>query len=539
MHKKIQTGILVVLLSIFSACGDKAEKVDEAEVKLDPKYSIEYKGLSLYAPPMSMDKYTLSPLNDEGFNVLSSADKLLVADKLLTTLFFNYPYEILQEKIDSGTFISDVYRGLSEDVTDKAWLESYILDETYFTQNSTNQEATDILTRFYAAKNLDKYFFHNWTAYILTQTSMFSPAYALESIHAPNISRVYNRLVTLLDEENSMAYITYIHMMSEDNWRRFRSPEDNGREMLEIFLADKDDAKVPLAGKALQNWRLNRDNDTLVIGLNENREALSLFNTSVYNGDDFYRELVKSSGFTPTVIAKLVGFFFTDNSKESQASLTQRILSSNPKSFQAILKQIVFSQEYLLHTTRAKSAEESFFALTKKLSFKHSNSLLYYLRSNLEKMHQASMKYKLGKLQRVPLDTLSFANYHKSFRETILLRHSNPEYEDIYTSYYRQGWSDDFADNRHFNYDAQDSVSLNSLISYLFKAVVSRDVRAEELAMFRAHMLKDKNEIKILSSDFDMYRDDEYWDDRKRNIIFTVMEYLSRVDDIYTFKEVK
>jgi len=87
-------------------------------------------------------------------------------------------------------------------------------------------------------------------------------------------------MVRNLQDDSTMAYSTYLHMISSDNWRRFRSPEDNGREMMEIYTLMFDDSKVPIAGKALQNWKLDRDNDTLVIGLNENTQELSLFNTT-------------------------------------------------------------------------------------------------------------------------------------------------------------------------------------------------------------------------------------------------------------------
>jgi hypothetical protein len=44
-----------------------------------------------------------------------------------------------------------------------------------------------------------------------------------------------------LNDDVGMRYSTYLHMTSSDNWRRFRSPEDNGREMLEIYTLDFND----------------------------------------------------------------------------------------------------------------------------------------------------------------------------------------------------------------------------------------------------------------------------------------------------------
>ena len=532
---------------------DSADNISDALVvsikKIpDPKFNLEYKGLTFYHENLTSSNYRLNQLNDSEFNALNSTQKLQVANKLLSTLFFGYPQKELQEKINSGHFIENIRMGLDEDLTDKAWLESYILDENIFNQYSrwNEPQSIDILTRFYAMTKLDNYFLKNWIAYILTQTIMFSPAYELETTHTSNIANVYNRIVTFLNEESGMRYITYVHMMSEDNWRRFRSPEDNGREMLEIYLQDQDDSHVPLAGKALQNWKLNTDSDTLEVSLNENRDPINLFGTIIVNGDDFYRELVKSSLFTKGVTRRLVDFFFPQASTSKKVSLTQSIVASHPETWQDILIQIIFSEEYLLHNKRAKSAEESFYSLAKKLNYKHHKSTFYYLKDSLEDMHQASMKYKLGKLNRVPMDTLSFAYYHKYLREEVLLRNSNPDKRDNYSAWDRQGWSRDFIslDNFTFNENMQ-LATLNNFIHYLFKTIVSREATTAELNLFKSHMTYIEEGETYFHWAFDMF--DTYDDtqrqirereNRRVNIATLVLDYLSRLETTYLQKEV-
>lgn len=514
-------------------------------------YDLSYKGLTFYYPNISSDNYTLQPLTDDTFNNLSSSDKLLIADKLLGTLFFGYPLNKLQEKISSGRFIQDIQEELTTELLDKDSLETQILDESLFRRSSYNEQvAVDIFTRFFLMDKLDSYFMQNWVAYILTQTIMFSPAYELESTHTPNIARVYNRLVSMIKEESGMRYITYVHMMSEDNWRRFRSPEDNGREMLEIFTLDMNDSHVPIAGQALKNWKLDRDSDTLVVSLNQNREALQLFNTTVYNGDDFYRELAKSSSFTTGATRRIVDFFFPNATQDKKSQITNTIASSSPEKWQDILLQIIFSEEYLLHSSRAKSAEELFFSLSKKLDFKHQRSTLHYFKSSLEDMHQASMKYKLGKLNRVPLDTLSFANYHKFIREQILLRKSRPDKITEYNSWHRQGWSESFVANTNYTLNEEDAIeSLESFIHYLFNATIYRSANDEEMDLFKEHMLRDKsdtNSTKILDYTFnllhtrnDAQEQSSRRESHKQNIAFIVLDYISRLSETYTHKEVK
>ena len=351
----------------------------------------QYKGLVFYHKNLPSSAYRLEQIADSYFNSLSDAQKLQVANKLLTTLFWGYSLNELKEKIDSKTFISDIRASLDSEKTDKEWLESYIMDDNYFKQYTKTWEypqVVKILTRFYAMKKLDKYYLNNWVAYILTQTIMFSPAYELSTTHTPNISRVYNRLVNMLENESGMRFITYVHMMSEDNWRRFRSPEDNGREMLEIYLQDGKDSDVPLAGKALQNWHLNSDSDTLEVGLNYNTKPIHLFGTTVYTGEDFYRELVKSDAFTKGVTNRVIDFFFPQKSSTEKLAIADKIVASKPETWQDILLQIIFSKEYLLHNSRALSAEESFFSLAKKTDYRNRRDTFAFIRYYLDYMHQ-------------------------------------------------------------------------------------------------------------------------------------------------------
>ncbi|SFZ98440.1 hypothetical protein MNB_SV-5-1287 [hydrothermal vent metagenome] len=510
-----------------------------------------YKGLYFYHKNIGSTSYQLKQLDDNSFNALNKEQKYQVADKLLSTFFFGYPLNILNKKIKTGTFISMLQEEITEEKTDIAWVEDEILDNTKFHQHDYNEQvAVDILTRFYVMKKLDSYFIKNWVAYILTQTIMFSPAYELDSTHTPNIASVYNRIVRMLAVDSGMRYISYVHMSSEDNWRRFRSPEDNGREMLEIFTLDNDDTHVPIAGQALKNWKLDRDHDTLLISLNQNREALQLFNTTIYTGDDFYRELAKSSMFTNGVTYRLVAFFFPNESKEKKYQITNSIVSSKPETWQDILLQIVFSEAYLLDSHRAKSAEELFYSLAKKTQFQHRTDTFHELKNALEEMHQASMKYKLGKRTRVPLDTLSFATYHKYIRERIFLRKSNPNKTTDYEAWDRQGWNESFLSNDNFTLDKRNSESsLTSIIQYLFTSIIARSANNEEISLFKKHMLHDKsdsNQTKVFRYTFDIFRtyDDpekehQRQESRKKNIAIIVLDYISRLTETYTLNKVK
>ncbi len=519
----------------------------------DPKFDTEYRGLTFYQQNMESSDYKLNQLTNAEFNALNSEVKLQVANKLLTSLFFGYPLQELKEKIGNGDFLSSVRNKLEVETTDKGWVEDYILDDTVFRQTNNQYyipQATTILTRFYAMKDLDKYFFNNWVAYILTQTIMFSPAYELSSTHTPDISGVYNQLVVMLENNGGMRFSTYVHMMSEDNWRRFRSPEDNGREMLEIYLLDGNDKHVPFAGKALKNWKLNKDGDTLEVGLNQNTIPLDTLTNffggnAVVTGEDFYRELVKSNRFTKGVTRRLVNFFFPEKSNSKQQAITNSIVSSNPETWQDILTQILFSEEYLLHNNRAKSAEETFFSLAKKMEFRNRRFTFYTFKSELEKMHQASMKYKLGKIKRVPLDTLSFAYYHKFIRERILIKPANIKQTNP-NNYDYFGWMPSFISNDKFTPNSNNhTATLRSFVDYLFEATIARKATNSEHNLFKNHMIEERGGKQVFRSVFNMFiiRDDPEDQATRREryrsyIARVVLDYISRLDLTYTQREV-
>ncbi len=558
--KKLLNSILLLLATfIISACGgggsnnkiDNNSNSNSASInnKEDEFNKTQYKGLIFYYKNLPTSAYKLEPLSDSDFNALSEAKKLKVANKLLNTLFFAYPLNELKDKISKGDFISSIKEGLEKDSIDREWLESFISSDENFKQYHSRwylNQVNLILSRFYVANKLDRYFFENWTAYILTQSILFSPAYELPNTHTPDISNVYNRLVNMLDVNSGMRYITYVHMMSEENWRRFRSPEDNGREMLEIYLKDSNDAHVPIAAKALQNWSLNEDGDTLEVTLNKNTKPLKLFGTTIYTGEDFYRELVKSDAFVKGVTSRLVDFFFPNKSKEDKANISAKITSSHPETWQDILLQIIFSKEYLLNNSRPQSAEETFYSLAKKINYRAKRDTFNTFRENLEKMHQASMKYKLGRLKRVPLDTLSFAFYHKYIRLYMLLQHANPKQSNK-DSWNYQGWQDSFISLDKFSYDSSDDVaSLKSFINYIFQSTIARDASDDEFKFFKNHMIEHRDGKELFKREFNIFitKDDPQEEekaqkDARYRIAYSVLDYISRLEETYTQGEIK
>lgn len=504
------------------------------------KYTLSDRGLHFYASPLNPDTYFLDQIDDADFNSLSEQEQLLVADKLLSTLFYGYTHDELKLLIDSGYFICHIRTRLEEYRNSISEVEEYIVNEEFFFRGEYYEnEVHDILARLFALEHLDKYFLHNWIAYILTQTIMFSPSHELDSAHLPDVANVYNWLVMDMEDDISMRYSTYLHMTSLENWRRFRSPEDNGREMLEIFLLDFEDEHVPIAATALKNWYLDDDHDSLVIGLNENKMPLSLFGTTIYDGFDFYRELVKSDSFIFGVTTRLVDFFLTKSSAEKKRNIVNRIISSKPERWKDILLQLVFSKEYLLNSEREKSAEELFYSFAKKSVFKHRRYTFKYLNGSLSDMNQASMKYKLGKLVRTPLDSLSFANYHKFTRESLIYKHVCGDKLYQYDTWGTDGWTPHLIDDIHFNLTENDpESSLRSLIHYLFIHFIQREPTTEELNLFLDVMLRNNRSDYNWSYNLTRQNDEGCYYGRVR-AAKDVLDYMSRLTDFYWFEKVQ
>ena len=559
----LEMGTLTYTLTVTDDVGQKSSKSISVVVN-DGKYDTEDHGIAIYMKNKPSFEYQLSQITDSKFNALEELNKYQVADKLLSTLFFAYPLDQLKLKIDSGHFISDLQKQFLVSENNMAIVEANINDENRY-YLSDNRPDLKILARFYEMSKLDKTYLDHWTSYILAQTILFSPAAELQTVANPDAFGVYNRLFNLQQRETGMRYAAFVHMQSDENWRRFRSPEDNGREMLEIYALDEVDEDVPVAAQALQNWRLNKDKDTLVIGLNQNTEPLTLLGEMNFTtGVDFYAALAQSNAFTKGVTTRLVNYMFAASSDEKKADLIDKIVNTNPETWQDILLQILFSEDYLLHTSRVKSIEEANFPLMKKLSYNTSFYSFSTLSNEMKKMGQLAMSYKLGRLNRVPLDNVSFGTYQKYLREQIFRSwsrdtalsvnprnldetHNSTYYMSNFKSYQRRGISSRFfmSEDKYQVVNDNPEKTVENYITYLFKAILYRAPRADELAMFSEHIngippadpqwfykaLVYENEDK----DYQTYvrYSGRYY------IQYLVFEYMLRLDDMYFFKEVE
>ena len=461
---------------------------------------------------------SLERLSDEEYNALAEEDKFGVSNKAMGALFkgiapdefFNVGADAPALNLQSDeNYLSKIEDDLSKPVNETHYrnlvTQKYEFDE--------KQEPIQYQLALLYEMPLSKNYFELWMAYQLTNTILFSPAVELDTVSYEDARRVFERLVNMIRQGNSIRQLVYEHMISQENWRRFRSPEDNTREMMEIYLKRFNDAEVPLAAMACKNWSLEERDDEyrLVIGNEINTEPVQILETSVVECTEFYQAVADHADLIPTVTARLVDIFFYGYAPEDKAAIADDIIEDEPVTFNDIFQNIVFSREYLLNVERPKQFEEIFLSLAGRLDWYAYKNFFKNLNRisgsstfpSLNNMKQAAMTYKLGRQDGAPLDTLSFAFYHKAVRERLLIdRKGNPDNNND------GGWQESFI-NVNLRQD--------DFIDYLFLSVAARKAAEEELA-----------ELNAIIAERGFNRDD-----RKRQQAMIVLDYLSRLSELY------
>ena len=229
-----------------------------------------------------------------------------------------------------------------------------------------------------------------------------------------------------------------------------------------------------------------------------------------------WEDSVKSDAFLQGVIQRIVDLYFPNYTDSKKSEIVNLIKSSRPEQFQDIFLQIVLSKEFLYNSNRVKSFEETVFHIAKNMSFYDSKNYFSYMRSATDNMHQSAMRYKLGRETAVPTDTLSFAYYYNFLHERLMVDYKGDSLND-----WDSGWGQAFINRSNPNTD-----TLEGFVKYLFLATISRLPTTEE-----QKTIVDYCNVKG-------YDDMSVYNERKDATI-VVMEYISRLSEVYTFKRVE
>lgn len=452
------------------------------------------------------------------YEALPALEKYAVINKLLAALykgsaaadFFDLSGGLEPLAISSSAIgLSGVKSALAQPMDDKSAVLA-LIDEKYHFDDRTqpHQYPLAMLYEF----PLSRDYFAMWMAYRLANTILFSPALELETVNYTDIQRVFQRLVSMIENGNPIRDVVYAHVISQENWRRFRSPEDNTREMMEIFLGRFKDEEVPRAALACKNWSLTDDSDDyqLVIGYDENTEPQDILDTTVTTCTDFYMALANHADLIPRITSLLVESLLNGSPADVQQQVVDTIVSENPQVFEDIFIPIIFSREFLLNAERPAQIEECFFNIAHRISwwaranfFREINPAWGSTNPTMKNMKQASMTYKLGRPAEVPLDTLSFSYFHKAIREKVLLEIRKDLFDEN-----DGGWQEEFIGV---------DLSGDDFIKYLFVSIISRWPEDFELTT-----LHDIIEGRRYTSD-----------DKALYQALITMDYLSRLSETY------
>ncbi len=396
-----------------------------------------------------------APLPDSAFETMPLDDQYRVVNKLLSTIYTGVPVNEFFT-IDSANALSSRKESAPTLATIRASLTTELapLDRQYYDQQiSGDENAVDEqghsapIEAAYRFDNnrpkemplarlhhfpLSRDSFSQWMAWHLANTILFSPAEEIDSADITDVQNLIRRLDLGIMDRESIRSMVATHQNSVQNWRRFRSPEDNTREMMEIYLGIFDNDKdVPLASQACQDLYLTDESDGYKLAYTDypNSESVLVLNQYVVNCRDFYEVIASHPLLIPRVVSVLVDYFYAGADVDERLAVTQAISASNPITFEDIFLSILFSESYLLDTERARSFEESYLPMAKRLQWDAHPDVFKGMvggrgslaRANMAEMGWPAMSLKLGRVAAIPLDSLSFGNYHKAMRETLMM----------------------------------------------------------------------------------------------------------------------
>ncbi len=460
-------------------------------------------------------------LSNDEYNSLTPEQQYQVANKLLGTLykgvspdeFFDLTWGMENPKVVGGrSLIAETANQLNRRLVKKDAYVNRIAARHNFSDDPRKATAEPLAEIWEFPISRDQ--FEAWMAYTLANTILFSPAQEIDSADYVDVHNVYNGLISALAKDASIRDIVYAHMISDANWRRFRSPEDNTREMIEIFLGLFDrDADVPKASIACQNWSITNGDGgykKIVDIQNENTVPQQVLGQWVTTCEDFYRVIAGHPLLIPRITTVLVDHFFPKHPADKRAALVQSIVDTDPVRFHDIFAAIIFSREYLLNNEKPNSLEETFLNIAQRTHWKPDSDFFSDITNSslnadgtLLKMNQPAMSLKLGRWKDQPLDTLSFAHYHKAVREGLLVSNNRSGSRDAAFV------------------DAADFLGTQDFIDYVFLSVTGRKATEEELTQLKA-----------------IFGAENANDDKKKQVAI-MMDYLSRLPEIYFQNAVK
>ena len=283
--------------------------------------------------------------------------------------------------------------------------------------------------------------FVGWMAYFMANTILFSPALEYETTDIVNAQNVYRRLAIGIENDLTVRQLVAQQLPTLDRWRVSRSPQNHALEAYELYLGlfdTEEDSRE--GGIACGDLYLTDEDEGYLLArtdfpnLTPQMILDDVFEITTCN--DFHAVIAAHPLVIPRVTEVIINYLMDGRTISDRLSMTESIVASGAETFEDIFTAIIFSRQYLLDTERPKSYEESFMSLLSKLKWdvRHDrdqvdDQIFDRLTSEsgnsiyLGHMGWHSMDLKIGRTPFVPMDALSFSNYHKAMREELLREH--------------------------------------------------------------------------------------------------------------------
>lgn len=526
-----------------------------------------------------------APLSNSEYDALSAVEKYQVASKLMGAMykgipvdeFFDLSVGLTSPRISSDfeNYIQGVRNALNQDLSNEQVRSVQVsingLDENNnpdpdrakyrFSDSQRPKEEPLALIYEYP---LSRHSFVAWMAHFLANTIMFSPAEEMESTNLQDVQNTYKRLVTGLTERSSVRQIIRSHLPSVQRWRVARTPENTGIEGFELYLGlfetKEDSVRVGTAckdlyltdeddGYELASTNFGNTEPQVILQEDTNNDGIpdsgGFFITTC---DDFYNVLSGHPLVMPRACEVIASYLMAERSLDDRLALCESIVSSGAVTFEDIFKGILFSREYLLNTERPKGFEEAFISTLDTLRWHPLNNsgevddqvwrnmaTNSFRRLYMRNMGWDTMTLKIGRTPDVPLDALSFANYHKAMREQLLINDSSFE-----GRIHNIDGTDILAEGLFYTADTDMNLIVKPEIAaltptdflhFLFLSVLQRqagNAEANELLTIignNGHLENDNGQLSVRE-----FRQDD--------IARIVFDYASRLPEFYYFKQI-
>ncbi len=523
------------------------------------------------------------PLSQAEFNSLPAEEQYQVASKLYGTLFRGISAEDFFD-LDAGaanlapisnTFLVDTRKALSTALTVNELRAADTLIEGFDNEGNPNEDdakysfdpdtdadenekAMQLPLARIKEYPISRDLFVQWMAYFLSNTIMYSPAVEMESTNTVDAQNMYRFLTSNLQNRSSVRQMVRSNLPSLARWRVSRSSENHALEAYELYLGlfetEEDSVK---GGIACKDFYLTDEDSGYVISTTNfpNTEPQLILDAFfITTCEDLYDVISGHPLIMPRAAEVLVNYLFSGRSRDDRVSIINSIVSSGAETYEDIFTAMIFSREYLLNTERPRSFEESLMPLLDSLKWNPAadpadsagKRIFEFMASGsdnppggrgnvlyLGNKGWHSMALKIGRLPDVPLDALSFANYHKAVREELLTdtRHYDGSQTDIPGLIYNGAGNDD-DDLRA----VISQLNLTDYIHFLFLNTLQRKAGTEEIN----GLITIYDGLSLLETDSngDQIIRPSTSDNRHNNIAQITFDYISRLPEFYYFKAV-